>query len=120
MLEPGGSSTSSADDVSVPPRAARPGRACSSVHAIDRPDLKDEHVGHRRDQGAARSRAPQDDGGMLLRSIHERDLLTHHPYESFATSVEEFVRQPADSPPRAVDQDDALSHVGRPRSSRRT
>ena len=40
-------------------------------------------------------------------------MLVHHPYDSFATSVEEFIRAGVDRPEGARHQADALPHVGR-------
>ncbi len=37
-------------------------------------------------------------GRSLFSVIRERDLLVHHPYESFASSTEEFIEQAADDP----------------------
>ena len=48
--------------------------------------------------------APTDLGGLLskpfdiLSTLRERDVLVHHPYDPFATSVEAFVDQAADDP----------------------
>ena len=48
--------------------------------------------------------APPDLGGVLskpfdiLSTLRERDVLVHHPYDPFATSVEAFVDQAADDP----------------------
>ena len=37
-------------------------------------------------------------GRSLFSVIRERDLLVHHPYESFASSIEEFIEQAAEDP----------------------
>jgi polyphosphate kinase len=66
-----------------------------AVYALDRPDLHAEtwtpmtppHL-------ATAGNAPSDLFGVL----RERDVLVHHPYDSFATSVEAFVAQAADDP----------------------
>jgi polyphosphate kinase len=39
-----------------------------------------------------------DEPADLFAVLRERDVLVHHPYESFATSVEEFIRQAAADP----------------------
>jgi polyphosphate kinase len=66
-----------------------------AVHALDRPDLKDEPwQATTRPVLAAAAR----DGRSMFSVLRERELLVHHPYEAFSTSVEEFVRQAADDP----------------------
>ena len=65
-----------------------------SLYALDRPDLKDEPW------------VPQtpvvlqggDPAPDFFRLLRNGDVLVHHPYDSFATSVEEFVEQAADDP----------------------
>ncbi len=37
-------------------------------------------------------------GRSLFSVIRERDLLVHHPYESFSSSIEEFIEQAAEDP----------------------
>ena len=66
-----------------------------AVYALDRPDLHEEtwtpmtppHL-------ATAGNEPID----LFAVLRERDVLVHHPYDSFATSVEAFVAQAADDP----------------------
>ena len=57
----------------------------------------------------------EETGRSIFSVIRDRALLVHHPYESFASSVEEFIEQAADRPPRAVDQDDAVPRRWRQR-----
>ena len=67
-----------------------------AVHDIDRPDLKDEPwvpVTQQRLSGDTPDQ-PVD----FFAAIREGDLLLHHPYESFSTSVEEFIRQASRDP----------------------
>ena len=66
-----------------------------AVYGLDRPDLHAEtwtpmtppHL-------ATAGNEPRD----LFAVLRERDVLVHHPYDSFATSVEAFVAQAADDP----------------------
>ncbi len=66
-----------------------------AVYALDRPDLHEEtwtpmtppHL-------ATAGNEPTD----LFAVLRERDVLVHHPYDSFATSVEAFVAQAAEDP----------------------
>jgi len=39
-----------------------------------------------------------DEGNSFFSVLRQRDLLVHHPYESFSSSVEEFLNQAADDP----------------------
>ena len=38
------------------------------------------------------------DGRSIFEAIHERDILVHHPFESFTASVEHFLNAAADDP----------------------
>jgi polyphosphate kinase len=64
------------------------------LHAIDRPDLK-YPVLHPVTQSDL---AQLDDDTGIFELIGDRDVLVHHPYESFTTSVERFVEQAAEDP----------------------
>lgn len=67
-----------------------------AVHGLDRPDLKDD-VWVPITQ--ARLSTPDSDGPVDLFSvIRDGDVLLHHPYESFSSSVEEFIRQASRDP----------------------
>ena len=62
---------------------------------IDRPDLKDEPWPP---MTAGRIAAADEADRSIFSVIRERPLLVHHPYESFASSVEAFISQAADDP----------------------
>ncbi|MBI2704415.1 MAG: RNA degradosome polyphosphate kinase [Actinobacteria bacterium] len=67
-----------------------------SVHGLDRPDLKDPVW-----VPVTQHRLVGDDDEHNLNffaEIRKGDILVHHPYESFATSVEEFIRQASVDP----------------------
>jgi polyphosphate kinase len=65
------------------------------VYALDRPDLKDEPwVPQTPAVLAGTGDAPPD----LFQILRDRDVLVQHPYDSFATSVEAFIRQAATDP----------------------
>jgi polyphosphate kinase len=65
------------------------------LYAIDRPDLK---------HAAFQSRTHADLAGSdeevadVFQVLKERDVLVHHPYESFTRSVQAFVEQAAEDP----------------------
>jgi polyphosphate kinase len=66
------------------------------MYGLDRPDLKDEPwVGTTQPQLVQDSEINRIGFFRLLR---DRDILVHHPYESFATSVEAFIDQAARDP----------------------
>ncbi len=65
-----------------------------SLCALDRPELKDE-AWVPQTQVVLQGTDPAPDFFRLLRTT---DVLVHHPYDSFATSVEQFVEQAAADP----------------------
>jgi polyphosphate kinase len=65
-----------------------------SLYGVDRPDLKEEPWVPQTPVVLAGT-DPSPDFFRLLRAT---DLLVHHPYDSFATSVEQFVEQAASDP----------------------
>ncbi|PFG30773.1 RNA degradosome polyphosphate kinase [Paramicrobacterium agarici] len=66
------------------------------VAKIDRPDLK---YPRRVPNTALDFRPPEPNGKAdLFAAISRRDVMVHHPYESFATSVQEFLEQAAADP----------------------
>ena len=65
------------------------------MHAVDRPDLKDDLW---QPVTAGRLAAAEELDRSIFAVVRERALLLHHPYESFASSVEEFLSQAADDP----------------------
>jgi polyphosphate kinase len=64
------------------------------VCALDRPDLKAEPWSPQ----TLHEIAPTNGGQDIFRTLRSGDLLVHHPYDSFATSVEAFVKQAARDP----------------------
>jgi polyphosphate kinase len=69
--------------------------ALTTLHAIDRPDLKDPPflpVTHPHLVSA--DDAPVD----IFAVLRKRDVMVHHPYESFTTSVQRFIEQAATDP----------------------
>ena len=65
--------------------------ALAELAALDRPELK-------RDEWLPVTASPFANGGgtALLARIRRRDLLAHHPYEAYDTSVESFVAASSD------------------------
>ena len=65
-----------------------------SLHSIDRPDLKEEPyqpVTHP-DLSLA------DEDTSIFEVVGDRDVLVHHPYESFASSMQRFIEDAAEDP----------------------
>jgi polyphosphate kinase len=65
------------------------------VSALDRPELADDPwVGTTQ----PRLLGTEEDSVNLFATLREGDLLVHHPYDAFATSVERFIEQAASDP----------------------
>jgi polyphosphate kinase len=65
------------------------------VYALDRPDLHGESWTPMTPPRLAQA---AHDPAEFFAMLRERDVLVHHPYDSFATSVEAFVSQAAEDP----------------------
>ena len=66
-----------------------------SVYALERPELKDEPwAPTTQPRLASDEDAPLD----IFAVLRDADVLVHHPYDSFATSVESFIRRAAIDP----------------------
>jgi polyphosphate kinase len=63
--------------------------------SLDRPDLKDDRWSP---ATQPRLRDGVDGEPDIFDAIAKGDILVHHPYDSFVTSVERFVRQAAEDP----------------------
>ncbi len=66
-----------------------------AIHALDRPKLKDTPW---LPVTAGRIATAEAADRSLFSVVRERALLVHHPYESFASSVEAFLAEAADDP----------------------
>jgi polyphosphate kinase len=66
-----------------------------AVHALDRPELKDPVWVPIADQRLA---SRDEEEISFFNVLRRGDVLVHHPYTSFATSVEEFIRQASFDP----------------------
>jgi polyphosphate kinase len=66
-----------------------------SVYALDRPDL---HVETWTPMTPAWLATAEHEPTELFATLRERDVLVHHPYDSFSTSVEAFIAQAAEDP----------------------
>ncbi len=65
-----------------------------AVHAVDRPDLKDDAFVPATHPAFADRETPR----SIFATLREGDVLVHHPYDSFSTSVQRFVEQAASDP----------------------
>jgi polyphosphate kinase len=66
-----------------------------AVYALDRPDLKDEPFAP---MTPPRLATADDEPVDLFAAIRSGDILLHHPYDSFASSVEAFIEQASRDP----------------------
>lgn len=78
-------------------------RGLSIIGGIDRPDLRyPKHVAHTsRDLNASETSK----AANVFAAMRRRDILLHHPYDAFSTSVQAFLEQAAADPKvRAIKQ----------------
>jgi polyphosphate kinase len=66
-----------------------------SVHSLDRPDLKDPVW---KPVSASRLVDDDDEARDFFSVLRTHDVLVHHPYTPFSTSVEEFIHQASVDP----------------------
>jgi polyphosphate kinase len=72
-----------------------------AVAELDRPDLKYQPfvpVTHPRLLDAEKSGAEKGGPGDFFATLRQGDVLVHHPYDSFATSVQAFIERAATDP----------------------
>ncbi|MCW2599077.1 MAG: putative polyphosphate kinase [Frankiales bacterium] len=85
-------------DVTLDDVVAVPGLlALSSLHelsAVDRPELKDDPFVPATHPRLVDGEQPAD----MFAALREGDILVHHPYDSFSTSVQRFLEQAAADP----------------------
>ncbi|WP_232664372.1 RNA degradosome polyphosphate kinase [Pseudonocardia sp. TRM90224] len=62
-----------------------------ALHAVDRPDLKDDTFVPATHPAFADRETPR----SVFATLREGDVLVHHPYDSFSTSVQRFIEQAA-------------------------
>ena len=73
-----------------------------SLYGLDRPDLKDPPLAAATPIALA---APPDGTADIFGALAERDVLVHHPYDSFSTTVQKFIEAAAaDSSVLAIKQ----------------
>jgi polyphosphate kinase len=64
------------------------------VHGVDRPALKDEPFVPATHPAFAEKETPR----SIFATLRQGDVLVHHPYDSFSTSVQRFIEQAAADP----------------------
>src|SRR5947209_12053951 len=65
-----------------------------ALYDLDRPELKDEPFVPATHPRLSEGETPK----SVLATLREGDVLVHHPYDSFATSVQRFIEQAAADP----------------------
>ncbi len=65
-----------------------------ALHGVDRPELKDDPFVPATHPAFAERETPR----SVFATLREGDVLVHHPYDSFSTSVQRFVEQAAADP----------------------
>ena len=77
------------------------------IYGVDRPALKDRTFVPATPPAFADRETPK----SIFATLREGDVLLHHPYESFSTSVSAIHRAGRRRPQRAGDQTDAVPHI---------
>jgi len=65
-----------------------------ALYNLDRPELKDETFVPATHPRLSEGETPK----SVFATLREGDVLVHHPYDSFATSVQRFIEQAAEDP----------------------
>jgi len=65
-----------------------------ALYSLDRPELKDDSFVPATHPRLAEGETPK----SVFAVLREGDVLVHHPYDSFATSVQRFIEQAANDP----------------------
>jgi len=68
--------------------------ALMALYGLDRPELKDEAFVPATHPRLSEGETPK----SVFATLREGDVLVHHPYDSFATSVQRFIEQAAEDP----------------------
>ena len=68
--------------------------ALMALYDLDRPELKDETFVPATHPRLSEGETPK----SVFATLREGDVLVHHPYDSFATSVQRFIEQAAEDP----------------------
>ena len=68
--------------------------ALMALYGLDRPELKDEPFVPATHPRLSEGETPK----SVFATLREGDVLVHHPYDSFATSVQRFIEQAAADP----------------------
>lgn len=70
-------------------------RGLMDLYSLDRPELKDRPFAPAQHEDLS---APDDAPADVFSVVAERDVLVHHPYDSFTGSVQRFIEQAAEDP----------------------
>ena len=85
-------------------------RGLESIADLDIPELQPEPWTPVTPPRLAQREEEDDEGVDIFARIREGDILVHHPYESFANSVQRLITPGRRGPRRPDHQDDAVPH----------